>query len=156
MSTQDPLQPPNMHTSAQASARLCDKLLQSYLTLCDPMDCSPPGYSVHEILQARILGGLPFLSPGDLPDPGREPSSLMSPALAGRFFTTGPGVFILFFYAFRSMFIVFEMIHQVLSELQRVKGNPLVTNWQKVKGKTFFTTAWTTYSEIDLGLIQMT
>ena len=31
------------------------KLLQSYLTLCDPMDCSPPGYSVHEILQARIL-----------------------------------------------------------------------------------------------------
>ena len=36
--------------------------------------------------------GLPFLSPGDLPDPGIkpeiDPSSLMSPALAGRFFTT--------------------------------------------------------------------
>ena len=31
------------------------KLLQSYLTLCDPMDCSPPGSFVHEILQARIL-----------------------------------------------------------------------------------------------------
>ena len=28
---------------------------QSYLTLCEPMDCSPPGSSVHEILQARIL-----------------------------------------------------------------------------------------------------
>ena len=28
---------------------------QSRLTLCDPMDCSPPGSSVHEILQARIL-----------------------------------------------------------------------------------------------------
>ena len=28
---------------------------QSCLTLCDPMDCSPPGSSVHEILQARIL-----------------------------------------------------------------------------------------------------
>ena len=28
---------------------------QSYLTLGDPMDCSPPGSSVHEILQARIL-----------------------------------------------------------------------------------------------------
>ena len=28
---------------------------QSYLTLCDPMDCSPPGSSVHGILQARIL-----------------------------------------------------------------------------------------------------
>ena len=32
--------------------------------------------------------GLPFPSPGDLPDPGIEASSLMSPALAGRFFTT--------------------------------------------------------------------
>ena len=31
---------------------------------------------------------LPFPSPGDLPDPGIQPSSLMSPALAGRFFTT--------------------------------------------------------------------
>ena len=28
---------------------------QSCLTLCDPMDCSPPGFSVHGILQARIL-----------------------------------------------------------------------------------------------------
>ena len=30
-------------------------MLQSRLTLCDPMDCSPPGSSVHRILQARIL-----------------------------------------------------------------------------------------------------
>ena len=32
--------------------------------------------------------GLPWPPPGDLPDPGIEPTSLMSPALAGRFFTT--------------------------------------------------------------------
>ena len=32
--------------------------------------------------------GLPFPPPGDLPDPGIEPTSLMSPALAGRFFTS--------------------------------------------------------------------
>ena len=32
--------------------------------------------------------GLPCLPPGDLPDPGIEPSSLMYPALAGGFFTT--------------------------------------------------------------------
>ena len=31
------------------------KLLQSCLTLCDPVDCSPPGSSVHGILQSRIL-----------------------------------------------------------------------------------------------------
>ena len=28
---------------------------QSFLTLCDPLDCSPPGFSVHGILHARIL-----------------------------------------------------------------------------------------------------
>ena len=34
---------------------VCAKLLQLYPTLCDSMDCSPPGSSVHGILQARIL-----------------------------------------------------------------------------------------------------
>ena len=34
---------------------LCAKSLQLCLILCDPMDCSPPGSSVHGILQARIL-----------------------------------------------------------------------------------------------------
>ena len=34
---------------------VCAKSLQSCLTLCDPVDCSPPGSSVHGILQARIL-----------------------------------------------------------------------------------------------------
>ena len=33
---------------------------------------------------------MPFPSPGDLPDPGTEPRSLTSPALAGRFFTSEP------------------------------------------------------------------
>ena len=33
-------------------------------------------------------GGLPCLPPGDLPNPGTKPATLMSPALAGRFFTT--------------------------------------------------------------------
>ena len=32
-----------------------DSVTQSYLTLCDPMDCSPPGSSVHVILRTRIL-----------------------------------------------------------------------------------------------------
>ena len=34
---------------------VCTKSLESCLILCDPMDCSPPGSSVHGILQARIL-----------------------------------------------------------------------------------------------------
>ena len=44
--------------------------------LCDPLDYSPPGFSVHGILQARILDWEPFPSPGDLPDPGSESESL--------------------------------------------------------------------------------
>ena len=40
------------------------------------------------ILQARIWNGLPCPPPGDLPNPRTEPVSLMSPGLAGRFFTT--------------------------------------------------------------------
>ena len=48
------------------------KSLQSCLPLCDPMDCSPPGSSVHGILQARILEWLPGPPPGDPPDPGIE------------------------------------------------------------------------------------
>ena len=47
---------------------------QLCLTLCDSMDCSPPGSSVHGISQARILDGLPFPSPGVVPNPGTEPS----------------------------------------------------------------------------------
>ena len=49
---------------------------QSCLTLCDTMDCSPSGSSVHGVLQARILEWLPLPSPGDLPDPEIETVSL--------------------------------------------------------------------------------
>ena len=54
------------------------------------MNCSPSGSSIHEIFQARILRGLPFPIPGDLPYSGIEPATPVSPALAGRFFTTEP------------------------------------------------------------------
>ena len=38
------------------------KLLQSGLTLCDPMNCSSPGFSVHVIFQARVLKWIDMLS----------------------------------------------------------------------------------------------
>ena len=46
---------------------------------------SPPAFN---LLQQEYWSGLPCPPPEDLPDPGIEPISLMSPALAGRFFTT--------------------------------------------------------------------
>ena len=54
-------------------------------TLCDPMDCSLPGSSVHGILQARILEQVAISSSRESSYPGIES---MSPALADRFFTT--------------------------------------------------------------------
>ena len=64
------------------------ELLQLCLTLCNPMDYRPPGSSAHGILQTRILKWIDMPSPGDLPNPGIEPTSFMFPALAGKFFTT--------------------------------------------------------------------
>ena len=52
------------------------------------MDYSLPDSSVHGILQAGILEWLPFPTPGDLPNPGIEPTSPLSLVLVGRFFTT--------------------------------------------------------------------
>ena len=66
------------------------KPLQSCLTLCDPMDCSPPrflcpwGFSRQE-----YWSEFPCPPPADLPNPGIEPEFLMFPTLAGRLFTTG-------------------------------------------------------------------
>ena len=53
----------------------------------DSMDWSPPGSSIHEILQLRILERAIISYPGGFPNPGIEPTS---PALAGSFFTTVP------------------------------------------------------------------
>ena len=53
------------------------EVAQSYPTICDAMDCSLlPSSFVHGIFQARVpRSGLPFPSPGDLPDPGIKPGS---------------------------------------------------------------------------------
>ena len=63
----------------------CVLSLQSCPTLYDPMDFSPlsMGFSRQE-----YWSGLSCPPPGDLPNPGTEPVSLVSPALAGEFFTT--------------------------------------------------------------------
>ena len=59
----------------QMQTIICVSCTQSCLTVCNPMNCSLPGSSVHSILQQECWRGLPFPSPGDLPDPGIEPGS---------------------------------------------------------------------------------
>ena len=69
-------------------ACICVESLQSCLTLCDPMDCSPPGSSLSMgFSRQEYWSGLSFPPLGDLPNPGTEPMSLTFPALVDRFFT---------------------------------------------------------------------
>ena len=52
-------------------------VVQACLTLCDPMDCSPPGSSVHGIFQARILEWVAIIVPqGVFPTQGSNPCLL--------------------------------------------------------------------------------
>ena len=62
-------------------------VVQSCLTFCSLINCSPPGSSVRGIFQAGILEWVVISTPGDLLSPGIKPASL---ALAGGFFTTVP------------------------------------------------------------------
>ena len=64
---------------------MCVLVAQSCLSLCDPMYCSPTGFSVHGILQARILEwvAIPFSRGSSWP----RDQTLVS-CIAGRFFTT--------------------------------------------------------------------
>ena len=57
---------------------VCAKSIQLCLTLCDPMDCSPPGSSVHGILRARILEWVALPSFRGSSQPRIELASLMS------------------------------------------------------------------------------
>ena len=51
------------------------------MSLCNPTDYSPPGSSVHGILQTKTLDWIAMPFSRDLPDPGIEPASPVSPAL---------------------------------------------------------------------------
>ena len=56
-------------------------------TVCDPMDCGPPAFSVHGISQARIVGWITISFSKGSSHPGIKP---VSPVLAGGFFASEP------------------------------------------------------------------
>ena len=69
---------------------MCAQLI-SCTYLFDSMDYSTPGSSVHRIFyRQEYWNGLPFPFPGDLPDSGIPPPSLVPPVLAGRFLPLTP------------------------------------------------------------------
>ena len=62
--------PPTLHSISPRSNSI---FAQSCLTLCNPIDCSLPGSSVHGFSRQEYWSGLPCPPPGDLPNPGMEP-----------------------------------------------------------------------------------
>ena len=101
-----------VHARAHARA----KLLQSCLTLRDPMDCSPPGSSVHGILQAKKLECVAIPpSRGSFGSRDRTPVS----CTAGRFFTI---------WAIREALVSFGSC--LIPELDSL-GFPSVPSWSK-------------------------
>ena len=64
----------------KTSHELCDTVIKSEVaqlcpTLCNSVDCRLPGSSIHGIFRQQYWSGLPFPSPGDLPNLGIEPGS---------------------------------------------------------------------------------
>ena len=66
------------------------KSFQACLILCNPMDCSPPGSSVHGIFQSRILGWVAMPSSRGSSQPRDRTCISYGFCIAGGFFTTEP------------------------------------------------------------------
>ena len=86
-----------MGSQAFRSPGMPAKSLQLCPTLCNFMNCSHQAPLSMGFSRKEYWNGLPFSSPGDLPDPGIEHKSLASPALSGftrivfsGFFVTAP------------------------------------------------------------------
>ena len=79
---------PTHHGAKQRLCVCACARAQSCLILCNPVDRSSTGSSVHGIFQAKYWSGFPFPTPMGLLYPGTELSTLTSPELAGRFLTT--------------------------------------------------------------------
>ena len=73
--------------SSKAACMLCCSLVSDTLQP-HGLYYSMPGSCPWGFSRQEYWSGLPFPTPGDLPDPGIEPASPVSPALASRFFTT--------------------------------------------------------------------
>ena len=120
---------------------MCAKSFQLCPTLCDAMDHSLPGFSVHGILQERVLEWVAMPSSRGSSDPGMEPAFLTSPALPLGFFTTSATwkahfIFLLSFFFFFNFLLIFILaalhgLQELISSLTRdgtrafaVKANP--------------------------------
>ena len=89
----------------------CCARVQSSLTLHDPWTIAHQAPLSMGFPRQEYWNGLPFLPPGDLPNPGIELTSLVSPASAGRFFTTMPPYVCMYKYIHTYIYIYITCTH---------------------------------------------
>ena len=75
-----------------------------------------------EFSRQEYWSRLPFPPPGDLPDPGIEPASLVSPAWTGRFFTTVSALLLIFYYTMLSLKAPCLIHHVILTVQCLIQG----------------------------------
>ena len=103
---------------------------QSCLTLCNPLDCSLPGSSVHGNFQARIL-------------PGSEPTISVSPALAGKFITTELGSPAVYTYIHIYIIYIFSVNIQITGiSTFRCERKEVSSSSNKANAETLFIVDW--------------
>ena len=100
--------------------------LSHVLLFCDTMDCNLPASSIHRIFQQEYWSGLPFPSPGDLPDPGIEP---MSHALQADFYWATREDLIFFLSPYKFLIQLWLRYWKGLSVLQSARGLEMIP-WQ--------------------------
>ena len=112
------------------------KLLLSCPTLCDPMDCSPPGSADHGFSRQEYWSGLPRPLPAVLPDSEVEPTWLTSPTWADRRLTAGKTWQDLYTYSINIYEVdhgflqKWNMVYMIFSILLSLLGN---TSWDHFK-----------------------
>ena len=115
-----------------AGCHVCVKSLRHVRLFVTPMDYSPPGSSIHGILQARILEWV-FISfsRGDLPDPWIEPTSLFCSALGGGFFTASA--------TWEAQGRLMDLVNFLNTKLfSRHRITTVTCNWLNLRGRPSF------------------
>ena len=126
---------------------ICDEWLLACPTLCDTMDCSPPGSSVHGILQARILEWVAIPFSRGYSRPWRDQTQVC--CIAGRFFTVWATYFIYIY-----IYIYIYSIH--LTSVQVSRGL-FLRKWHPINDekKTIMRKIWGTNTPGTKGKVEM-
>ena len=116
--------------------------VQLFETPC-PVACQ--AYLSMECSRQEYYRGLPFPAPGELPDPGMDPSCLMLPVLEGRFFTTR-ATWEAPIYKF-SYWLFFDAEYRWAVILLKIT-TMIVIRWRQKSAHSYFSCCWKNFKKV--------